>query len=99
MGETCGSKLVSETIHEPGKCNMCLAIEKKERRYAKAMQDYARWKDDRTRQASAEKAAEDARTLYEEIIKLKTEKDAKSRDLGGSRRRNGQNSAYNNLPN
>lgn len=62
---------------------MCLKIEAKQRRRAKHIEDYNRWrKEPRRYQASMEKALGEIKSLDNEISQLTVEKDDKYRNIG-----------------
>ncbi len=56
-GETCGLKLVYETIYAQGQCKLCDQIAKKERRAAKMRDDIQRWQREGNRRATVEEDA------------------------------------------
>jgi len=86
-GETCGMKMVFQTLQLAEKCTFCEKIERKQRRYDKLVADYQRWARDGDKfRASMEKAMEDARLLQYEINVLKQEKEAKYKMIGNTRR-------------
>ena len=85
IGETCGSRLVWKTINSPEICTLCVSREKKVRRYKKAEADYARWKGDSQRKASAAKAHEEMLELWQEIQNIDNERSARYYALGGNR--------------
>ncbi|KAK3705731.1 hypothetical protein LTR37_013174 [Vermiconidia calcicola] len=86
MGETCGMKLVYNTIPTEGRCSMCVNLERKLRRYEKTKNDYARWANDPTRKASAAKALEDLSILAQEIQALNAQKEGRKQNVGNGRR-------------
>ena len=87
IGETCGMKMVYQALGLPDKCKLCLKIEAKERRRAKHIDDYNRWRREPKRyQASIEKALGDIKVLEGEINGLKSEKHDRYRAIGNSRR-------------
>lgn len=87
VGETCGTKLVFQTLPLADKCKLCLKIEAKERRAAKHRDDYARWrKEPRRFGASMEKALGEIKALENEIGQLKAEKMSRYNMIGNSRR-------------
>ncbi|KAK0708628.1 hypothetical protein B0H67DRAFT_463938, partial [Lasiosphaeris hirsuta] len=53
-GETCGLKLVCDTVNVPGTCRICDMMEKKKRRMRKFSQDIKRWESEGNRQATIE---------------------------------------------
>ncbi|KAL1586582.1 hypothetical protein WHR41_05329 [Cladosporium halotolerans] len=85
-GETCGSKFVFQTFGLQEKCKLCLKIDAKERRKAKHIDDYNRWRrEPRRYSASIEKALGDIKSLENEIGQLKAEKADRSRAFGARR--------------
>ncbi|KXT12777.1 hypothetical protein AC579_1807 [Pseudocercospora musae] len=87
-GETCGTKLIYQTIDQPDKCTFCEKIEKKLRRRQKAAEDRQRWMQEPQRfRASIEKATEDITNLTREIQQLQMDKDAKYHNVGNTKRR------------
>lgn len=86
-GETCGMKMVYHSVPLQEKCKLCLKIEAKERRRAKHVDDYNRWrKEPRRYQASIEKAIGDIKALENEIGQLRSEKADRYARVGNSRR-------------
>ena len=83
IGETCGKRLVHENNYSQDQCTLCVAREKKVRRFKKAEADYARWKDDPKRKASAAKAREEMRELAQDIQDIDDQRAARYYDLGG----------------
>lgn len=87
MGETCGMKMVYQTIPLPDKCKLCLKIEAKQRRLLKHKDDYQRWAREPSRyRASMEKAIEEMRFIAAEIQALQGEKTDKFNMIGNTRR-------------
>ncbi|KAI1123251.1 hypothetical protein F5Y10DRAFT_281066 [Nemania abortiva] len=67
-GETCGLKLVNQTISDPDTCKLCKDIEKKQRKYNKLESDINRWsRETSNRSASIEKAQRDIMEVYQAI--------------------------------
>ena len=85
-GETCGMKLVYQTLPVPEKCTLCEKIERKKRRYDKARADLKRWEDDPRFWASADNARKDLNALEGEIARLTAEKQARYINVGNPRR-------------
>lgn len=54
-GETCGMKLVYQTLDEPDVCRLCQDIEKKQRRIDKMSRDIDRWRREGNRTATIER--------------------------------------------
>lgn len=80
-------KMVYQALGLSEKCKLCLKIEAKERRKAKHIDDYNRWRrEPRRYQASIEKAMGDIKALENEINTLKCEKGERYRAIGNSRR-------------
>ena len=86
MGETCGMKLIYNTVPTSGLCKMCENIAKKTRRYEKTKADYTRWYNDPSRKASAAKALEDMNALYQEINAIQAERQSRLQSVGNVRR-------------
>src|SRR5271154_6423222 len=71
-GETCGMKLVNQTIPISAKCKMCEKIDVKERRIAGEHLRISRWQQEGGRmRASMEKAMKAIRDLEAEVNQLK----------------------------
>lgn len=88
-GETCGMKMVFQTIQLAETCTMCEKIERKNRRFEKHSSDYQRWSQEPTKfRYSMEKAYEEMKALREEINQLLIDRDARRRMIGNSRRNN-----------
>ncbi|KAF2159231.1 hypothetical protein M409DRAFT_30239 [Zasmidium cellare ATCC 36951] len=86
-GETCGMKMIFQTVPLNEKCTQCEKIEKKKRRRQKALDDIARWERDGGKlQASIEKARDDVRALEAEITAMIAEKDRRYATIGNTRR-------------
>ncbi|KXL43046.1 hypothetical protein M433DRAFT_330599 [Acidomyces richmondensis BFW] len=87
-GETCGMKMVYQTIPLAEKCSMCEKIERKKRRVEKHKADYARWHstDPQKYRFSMEKAMEEVQSLSQEIKQLMADKEARYRMIGNPRR-------------
>ncbi|SMR44521.1 unnamed protein product [Zymoseptoria tritici ST99CH_3D1] len=86
-GETCGMKMIYNTMLLAEKCPSCEKIEKKLRRRDKAMSDWKRWSQQGGKfKASMEKAVEDVKTLEREIEALQREKERRYAAVGNARR-------------
>lgn len=86
-GDACGIGMVWKATPLPEKCELCIKIEGKERRRAKHVDDYNRWrKQPRRYQASIEKAIQDIKALEHEINNLRFEKHDCYLRIGGLRR-------------
>ncbi|KAK6435214.1 hypothetical protein LTR95_008599 [Oleoguttula sp. CCFEE 5521] len=86
-GETCGMKMIYQTLGLPEKCKFCQRIEAKQRRLAKHKDDYQRWAQEPSRyRASMEKALEEIKALANEIHSLAAEKNDRYKMIGNSRR-------------
>ncbi|KAI3326578.1 hypothetical protein HD806DRAFT_487635 [Xylariaceae sp. AK1471] len=70
MGETCGLKLIFNTIQVSDNCKLCKDIEKKWRKVKKFENDINRWQKEEYRNASIEKAARDLRTTEEMMFQM-----------------------------
>ena len=69
-GETCGLKLVMDTLGEPDVCKICEQVYKKRRRQTKLMQDVARWQKEGNRRATIEKTQQDIQDIECSIEEL-----------------------------
>jgi hypothetical protein len=86
-GETCGMKMVFQTVGLAEKCSMCEKIERKKRRYEKHKSDYQRWATDPAKyRFSMEKAVEEMKVLSQEINQLVADKESRYRMIGNPRR-------------
>ena len=86
-GETCGMKMVYQTVPLAEKCSMCEKIERKKRRLEKHKVDYQRWAGEPQKyRFSMEKAAEEMRSLVQEITQLMQDKEARYKMIGNTRR-------------
>lgn len=86
-GETCGTKLVFQTLPLAEKCTMCEKIERKQRRLAKTKADYQRWATDPAKyRFTLEKAVEEMKALVLEISVLVQDKDNRYKNVGNTRR-------------
>ncbi|KAJ2890467.1 hypothetical protein MKZ38_001851 [Zalerion maritima] len=70
MGETCGLKLVWETIYLQNPCKLCDDIAKKRRRIDKLEMDIARWQSEGNRRATIEKASADWQDIQNQISRM-----------------------------
>lgn len=86
-GETCGTKMVYNTLPMLEICPMCQKIDRKKRRYEKLNADLRRWYHDPSRKASASKAQEDMQAILGEINSLVYERDVKRNQIGNNRAR------------
>lgn len=80
-GETCGLKLVYETVYKGEKCKLCEQIDKKRRRQAKMLQDVERWKNEGNRRATIEKTESDYQEVEDAILKIWEEHEERCRTL------------------
>lgn len=80
-GETCGLKLVYDTIYNNSKCKLCEQMEKKERRWTKMAQDVERWRREGNRRATIEKTEGDMEDLRHQINKLWLDHQARQTDM------------------
>ena len=85
-GETCGMKIIYQTIPLAEKCALCEKIERKNRRYEKAKADWQRWSSDPSRSASSAKAWDDMHNLKQEILALVQQKNERYKMVGNRRR-------------
>jgi len=87
QGETCGMKMVYQTLPLAEKCVMCEKIERKQRRLEKHKADYQRWAvEPQKYRYSMEKAYEEMKALAQEIQKLMGDKQARYNNVGNPRR-------------
>ncbi|RMY66198.1 hypothetical protein D0863_08602 [Hortaea werneckii] len=86
-GETCGMKMVYQTLPLAEKCSMCEKIERKKRRMEKHRSDYQRWSADPQKfKFSMEKAVDEMNGLANEIKQLMADKEARYKMIGNTRR-------------
>ncbi|EFQ31381.1 hypothetical protein CGRA01v4_10945 [Colletotrichum graminicola] len=71
-GETCGLKLVFETIMEPDRCKLCYDMDKKHRRLDKMNRDIERWRREGNRRATIERTTVEAREVERQIHEMST---------------------------
>lgn len=69
-GETCGLKLVYNTILESGQCKLCDQIQKKYRRVHKMQTDIQRWQREGNRSATIEKTEGDIQEISGQIQEI-----------------------------
>lgn len=81
MGETCGLKLVFETLYDEGKCKVCTDIERKLRRLSKLKADIERWTREGDRTATLEKAYADRSEIEEALQRMYNQHKEKQRSL------------------
>lgn len=70
MGETCGLKLVWDTVRLDSDCRLCEDIAKKNRRIKKLEDDIQRWHSEGNRKATLEKADKDLSEILQQRRKL-----------------------------
>src|SRR3954469_19067457 len=72
IGETCGTKLVMNTVNSPEKCNLCQKIETKYRQLRKREERIQRWTRERgpNRAPAPEYAWREVEQLQEQIVSL-----------------------------
>ncbi|TPX13655.1 uncharacterized protein E0L32_005858 [Thyridium curvatum] len=80
-GETCGLKLVYDTMYNNSKCKLCEQMEKKERRWTKMAQDLERWRREGNRRATIEKTEGDMQDLRHQINKIWLDHQARQTDM------------------
>jgi hypothetical protein len=73
MGETCGMKLVFETLHQPTKCRLCEKYHTKLRKREAECERIKRWQSEGKSPANAEKAYASVSQLDNEIHALCSE--------------------------
>ena len=77
-GETCGMKLIMQTLSVGQKCKLCDKLDTKQRRKLKEQDKVNRWKKDAPQHwASIEKANEEIKKLDKEIHELRNERQRK----------------------
>lgn len=69
-GETCGLKLVYETVFASSHCKICDQITKKNKRVRKMAEDIARWEREGNRRATIEKTEQDIVGVQSQIADL-----------------------------
>ena len=85
MGETCGMRLVNETISSPTKCKYCEKIDTKIRKRQAEFERIVRWQREGRNPASIEKAQDAVKQLEMEIQALWGEVAQRRNALGGQR--------------
>jgi hypothetical protein len=70
MGETCGMKLVYETIEIPRKCPTCEEVDRKLRKRDKHVANIQRWTMEGTNPASRHRALEEIAEIDEALQRL-----------------------------
>ena len=86
MGETCGLKMVYNTLAKQGDCALCEKINAKKRKLAKAYDDYQRFAGDRQRQATAGVRMQECKDLQRGIKELEDGRAARINSVLNSRR-------------
>lgn len=72
IGETCGLKLVFETITDPDRCKLCYSTERKYRRLDKMRRDIKRWYCEGNRTATIERTSVMMCDVERQIIETTT---------------------------
>ncbi|KAF2434203.1 hypothetical protein EJ08DRAFT_646645 [Tothia fuscella] len=85
MGETCGMKLVNETIPQPQKCRMCERADTKLRKRQQESDRITRWQAEGRNPASVLKSREAITTLDYEIEQIYAEISKMRSSLNGGR--------------
>ena len=86
IGETCGMKLINQTLLVPQKCKICDKIDTKLRRREKLVENVTRWNREAHKfRASIEKAMGEIRGLDSEITVLYDEQKARGKAIGSKR--------------
>lgn len=80
-GETCGMRLVMQTIEIGDKCRICQKIDTKKRSIRKEEEKIKRWNRESGRRASIAKAEEDIYRLQQEIYNLECERQSRQHQL------------------
>ncbi|KAK3315799.1 hypothetical protein B0H66DRAFT_271457 [Apodospora peruviana] len=78
-GETCGLKLVYDTVLMQGQCKICDQMQKKERRVNKMSDDIQRWQREGNRRATIEKTQQDIYDIQIQINDLWSSHEEKKR--------------------
>jgi len=82
MGETCGMKLVMQTLPTGNKCKLCERIDTKMRRRAAEVDRIGRWQREGSKfRASIDKAMEIIRHLDSEIYELSCERNRRLQNI------------------
>lgn len=87
MGETCGLKMVYSTTPTRSMCRICQAINIKERKLKKAIEDYQRFQPDPQRQATASVRYQEILELQRTVKELQDERVSRMNKVGNSHRR------------
>jgi hypothetical protein len=83
MGETCGMKLIMQTVPTGTKCKLCEKIDVKMRRRAAEVDRVNRWQRDGQKfRASIDKSLEIMRGLDCEIYELSCERNRRLQQIG-----------------
>jgi len=83
MGETCGMKLVMQTIPTGTKCKLCDKIDTKLRRRAAEADRIARWSREHSKfGASIDKSMDIIRCLDSEVYELSNERQRRLQAIG-----------------
>ncbi len=80
-GETCGLKLVYDTVYADGRCKLCDQVEKKDRRVEKMELDIQRWQREGNRKATIEKTIMDMEEIHTQIARILTDHISRERDM------------------
>ncbi len=74
-GETCGMKLIMQTVPQGQKCKLCDKIDTKQRRRAAEIERISRWQREGTKfRASIDRSTDIIRSLDREIYELGCER-------------------------
>jgi len=83
MGETCGMKLVMQTLPMGNKCKLCEKIDTKVRRRCAEVDRIGRWQREGAKfRASIDKAMDIIRCLDSEIYELSCERNRRLQAIG-----------------
>ncbi len=80
-GETCGLKLVYDTLYNDTTCKLCEQVEKKERRIEKMNGDIRRWKAEGNRTATIEKTVSDMNEIQNQIHRIWNDHQERERNI------------------
>ncbi|ORY09580.1 hypothetical protein BCR34DRAFT_516195 [Clohesyomyces aquaticus] len=83
IGETCGMKLIMQTVRVEQKCKLCERIATHRRRRAAEVERVHRWQREGTKfRASIDKSFEIIEALDAEILELSTERNRRLQGIG-----------------
>jgi len=86
IGETCGMKLVYQSLGQAQKCRLCEKLETKYRRRAAEIERITRWQAEGRCPSSVEKGCNTVHQLDQEINAILAERDQRRMTLGSNSR-------------